>query len=180
MTSLAEQQRHGFQERLARISAGGPNTIRQIHVGPSEEVRARPSKKRATTKKAKPAKPFRNGSVAGDVLLAPIAIGFGAFAVFVGRAAAFQLFSDDAPYAFQFAGMPSTMFMDVVIAGILLTLFGLCFHLTYGLRRAFLLAGFVAMMVGESVLLQKYPTVFQVFYSDAYVSSTLANPPTIL
>ena len=120
------------------------------------------------------------GSTGGDILLAPIAIMFGAFAVFSGRVAAFQLFSADAPYAFQFAGMPSTMFMDFMIAALLATAFALSFQLNYGLRRAFLMTGFVAMMVGEPVLLQKFPQVFTVFYSETYVANTLANPPTLL
>lgn len=181
MTSLAEQQRQGFQDRLRRIQDGGPNTIRQVHIGPSEEIRAKDARARTQAKlsQVKPKK-LRTGSSSGDILMAPIAIAFGAFAVFIGRAAAFQFFSADGAYAFQFAGMPSTMFMDFVIAAVLATLFAKCFQLNYGLRRAFLMTGFVAMMVGESFLLHKYPQVFTTFYSDTYVLDTLATTPTLL
>lgn len=151
-----------------------------LHVGPRDEVRA--SEAKAVEKaqaKARKAR-TRRGSPLATLLLLPVALALGALAVFVGRVAAYRLFSDDGIYPVVLGGVPAEMFADIAIASVLAMLLAWTFHLTWGMRRVALVAGFVAMMVGEVNLMQSYPDLFAAFFSDTYVAGMLADPPATL
>lgn len=179
MPTQAEDHRQTFEARLARIKQGGPNTIGQIHVGPPAEVRARDAKAAAAAPKAGSRK--RRGSSPLRTLIAlPVAAALGALAMFAGRVAAFRFFSDEGLYSVSVAGVPAEMFADILIATVLAILLAWTFHMTYGMRRAALVAGFVAMMVGEIDLMKTYPDLFETVFSETYVAGALANPPATL
>jgi hypothetical protein len=175
----SELHRKTFEDRLARIREGGPNCMGHLHAGPSDEVRARDAKTKVKMTPARPAK-RRRGSPVATLLLLPVAAVLGALSMFVGRVTAFRFFSDEAPYSFALAGVPASMFADVLIASVLAMLLAWSFKLTWGMRRVALVAGFVAMMVGEFDLMQTYPDLFETVFSETYVAATLANPPASL
>jgi hypothetical protein len=178
MASMSELHRQSFEDRLARIRQGGPNTIGEVHIGPREEVRARDAK--AAVKVLQSRKKKRRGSIVSTLLVLPVAAALGAFSIFAGRVAAFQLFSEEGLYSVALAGVPATMFADILIASVLAMVLAWTFHMTYGLRRVAIIGGFVAMMTGEFMLIQEYPEVFSAFFSDTYVTAVLANPPATL
>lgn len=180
MATMAEQHRQTFEDRLARIKAGGPNCMGTIHYGPGEEIRAADARKAQAAKTQTRATRKRRGSPGATMLLIPVALLAGALSVFTGRVAAYRLFSEDGPYAMELAGVSAIMFADVLIAAALAAIFAWAFRLTWGMRRVALIAGFVAMMVGEFELMQIYPDVFETFFSDTYVAGALANPPATL
>ncbi len=181
MDSLAERQRQGFQDRLVRITEGGENCMGHVHVGPREEIRARDAKaaKKALSKRAR--KSRRRGSPVATFVLLPVALAVGAGSMLVGRVAAYRFFTDDGPYAATtLAGMDASLVADVGIAAVLAIVLAWALHLGFGMRRLAVLAGFVAMMTGEAELMKQFPDVFTAFYSESYVASVLANPPTFL
>ena len=181
MATMAEQHRQTFEDRLARIKSGGPNCMGTIHYGPREEVRAADAgKAQAAQKQARVKQRTRRGSPVATMFLIPVARLAGALSVFTGRVASYRLFSEDGPYAVELAGVSATMFADILIAAVLAAIFAWAFRLTWGLRRVALIAGFVAMMVGEFELMQTYPDVVVTFFSDTYVAGALANPPATL
>jgi len=151
----------------------------QLHAGPSGEVRARDAKAQVRMKPARGRK-RRRGSVIATLLLIPVALVLGALSMFVGRVAAFRFFSEEAPYSFALAGVPASMFADILIASVLAMILAWSFQMTWGMRRAALVAGFVAMMVGEFDLMQTYPDLFETVFSETYVAATLADPPASL
>jgi hypothetical protein len=180
MATMAEQHRQTFEDRLARIKSGGPNCMGTIHYGPRDEVRAADAKAaaKAEAKVRKTAK--RRGSPLATMLLIPVAAIAGGLSVFTGRVAAYRLFSEDGPYALELAGVSATMFADILIAAVLAAIFAWAFRLTWGVRRVALIAGFVAMMVGEFELMQTYPDLFETVFSETYVAGALADPPASL
>jgi hypothetical protein len=180
MSGLALAQKQNFQDRLSRITEGGDNCMGQVHVGPREEVRARDSKaaKKQLGKRARKAK--RRGSPVATFFLLPVAVAVGAASLFVGRVASYTYFTADAPYSFSLAGVDASMFADVGIAAVLAMVLSWALRLTFGLRRLAVLAGFVAMMTGEAVLMQHFPDIFTNFYPESYVAGVIANPPTFL
>lgn len=180
MASLAEKHRKSFEDRLSRIQHGGPNCIGEVHVGPREEVRARDADKARKSVAKAAARARRRGSPLVTLLLLPIAAALGAVSVFAGRVASFQFFQDGGDYAFALAGVPSAMFADLMIAGVLAFLLAWSFRLTWGLRRLAVLGGFVAMMTGEFFVVERFPDVFAAFFSETYVAGILSAPPTFL
>lgn len=179
MASPSELHRQTFEERLARIRQGGPNCMGHLHAGPRTEVRARDAKAEVKVKPARAPK-LRRGSPVATLFLLPVAVVLGALSMFVGRAAAFRFFSEEGPYSFALAGVPASMFADILIATVLAIILAWSFQMTWGLRRAALVAGFVAMMVGEFDLMQTYPDLFETVFSETYVAGALADPPATL
>lgn len=179
MAAASETHRQTFEDRLARIKQGGPNCMGHLHAGPSTEVRARDAQPAARIQPARAPK-RRRGSPVVTLFLLPVAALLGALSMFVGRATAFHFFSDEGPYAFTLAGVPASMFADILIATVLAMILAWSFQMTWGLRRAALVAGFVAMMVGEFDLMQTYPDLFETVFSETYVAGALADPPATL
>jgi hypothetical protein len=176
---MAEQHRQTFEDRLARIREGGPNCMGTVHAGPRAEVRAKDRKASATVQV--PVKTRKRGSSPFATLAAlPVALLLGALSVFVGRVAAYRFFSEDGLYTVAVAGVPAEMFADVAIASVVAMILAWTFHYTWGMRRAALVAGFVAMMVWEVNLMQVYPALFETAFSETYVAGMLANPPATL
>jgi hypothetical protein len=176
---MAEQHRQTFEDRLARIREGGPNCMGTVHAGPRAEVRAKDRKASATVQV--PVKTRKRGSSPFATLAAlPVALLLGALSVFVGRVAAYRFFSEDGLYTVAVAGVPAEMFADVAIATVVAMILAWTFHYTWGMRRAALVAGFVAMMVWEVNLMQVYPALFETAFSETYVAGMLANPPATL
>jgi hypothetical protein len=176
---MAEQHRQTFEDRLARIREGGPNCMGTVHAGPRAEVRAKDRKASATVQV--PVKSRKRGSSPFATLAAlPVALLLGALSVFVGRVAAYRFFSEDGLYTVAVAGVPAEMFADVAIATVVAMILAWTFHYTWGMRRAALVAGFVAMMVWEVNLMQVYPALFETAFSETYVAGMLANPPATL
>ncbi len=180
MATMAELHRKGFEERLARIQQGGPNCIGHVHVGPREEVRARDAEKAKKAIVAKARKAQRRGSPVATVLLLPIALGIGAVSMFAGRVASYQFFTDGAPYAFSLGGVGSAMFADVAVAAVLAIVLAWAFHLTFGMRRLAVLAGFVLMMTAEGQVVERFPDIYETFFSETYVTAVLADVRTRL
>jgi hypothetical protein len=179
MGTMAEQHRQTFEDRLARIREGGPNCMGTVHAGPRAEVRAKDRKASATVQV--PVKTRKRGSSPFATLAAlPVALLLGALSVFVGRVAAYRFFSEDGLYTVAVAGVPAEMFADVAIATVVAMILAWTFHYTWGMRRAALVAGFVAMMVWEVNLMQVYPALFETAFSETYVAGMLANPPATL
>ena len=180
MGGMSEQHRATFEARLARIKQGGPNCMGTVHVGPRPEVREkdRKSAEKAIRAAAKPK--GRRSSVVSTLAAIPVALTLGALSVFVGRVAAYRFFSEDGLYTVAVAGVPAEMFADILIATVVAMILAWTFSYTSGMRRAALVAGFVAMMVWEVNLMQVYPALFETAFSKTYVAGMLADPPATL
>ncbi|MEL7345153.1 MAG: hypothetical protein AAFN59_09885 [Pseudomonadota bacterium] len=179
----------GFNERLGRISAGGPNTMGKMLVGPGEEVRAKDARQAAKVMKRKAARKkraIRTGDGAGDVIAFPFALMLGAATVIAGRTASWQLFTPGGPMADQItlpeavAALPLPLFADLAIAGVLALMLAWAFRFTTGLKRLGVVLGFGAMISGEIFLVQMFPDIFSNFYAADYVASAAtASLPTL-
>ena len=179
MATTAEVQRQSFEDRVSRIKQGGPNTLGTTIVGPREEVRAKDAKKQQKAVRKQITKmrrrETRKGSPVATAFLIPIGLMVGAVSIFAGRVATFRFFTTDAPYAFNLAGFSSSLFVDFAIAGCLAMLLAWAFRLNFGMRRLAVLAGFAGMMAGEVLLMEQYPDVFAMFFSESYVAATLGD-----
>ena len=178
--SIASAQRSGFDERLGRINAGGPNTMGKMLVGPGEEVRAKDAKKAAKQMKkraAKKARAVRTGDTAGDIMAFPFALLIGALCVVAGRVASWQFLTPGGPMADQItlpeqvASLPLPLFADLAIAAVLALMLAWAFKWTSGLKRLGVILGFGAMISGEVFLVQMFPDIFANFYAADYVAS---------
>lgn len=176
MGSMAQAQRNGFDDRIARIRTGAsPNVMGRIEVGPREEVRAHEGKKkRGRTARMRAAR--QGESLLSVLFILPLAFLIGALAFFSGRVAAFHLFSGQGLYFIDLPVWRVDLWGDIALAATLALLLGWTLRLGHGLRRTALLLGFAGMMSGELLLMQTFPDVFERFYTPSYVTATVAEP----
>lgn len=171
------QQKKQFGERLTRISRGGENTSRHIHVGPVDEVvgaaGARAQRPTRAERRRLRAEPVSFGLILGLLVRVPFAVAVGALCVVIGRVVETRFVTPDV-FADYTKAMPFVtpygIYVDLLLAGLLASLLGP----RLGLRKHRLgraqFAGFAAMLLFEGAAVAHYPEVFDNIYSADYVA----------
>lgn len=169
MGSMADRQISGFSQRLQRINAGGPNTTGTIYMGSMDSDGIAID---ARTRKA------RNTSRAGSLVLLIFALLAGAASMFAGRIGTFQLLQhpDLVPAGY---GPWIPLVADIAIAATLMLLLAFVFRLGHGMRRVFLMLGFLSVMMGESLIIQQAPDLFVPVFSESYVTAAMSETAPI-
>lgn len=171
--SMADQQRKGFDDRILRIAQGGPNTTGTIYLGATEADGAKipPKKRRAR----------RGGSPALAVLTWPLALAIGALCMLAGRVALYQFQARP-----EFLEMVPPQHLDLLmltadvgVAFVLALTFAWAFRLGGGMRRVFLAAGFIGVMMGEGLIIERAPDLFVPLFSESYVSAAVSGTSPI-
>ena len=171
MVALAETQRQTFESRLDRIRQGGPNTMGTIYAGPTDAT-APPANSRRKTGK---------WSLASALLALlvewPFAILIGAVAMLAGRVAAFQLTLRPDLLPPDYADL-ILLVADVSIAAVLMIALGWAFRMQ-GVKLAFFCAGFLAVMMGEALIIRQAPDAFVPLFSENYVAQQMSSAAPI-
>ena len=185
MSGMDEAQRQSFQKRIQRISAGGSNTMRPNQVATLAGAQGRSGTRRNATKAQKAAlrklqgkrkRKTQDGRIAGAI--AALMVGGASF--LVGRAAAHRLTEKGGVFTQDLAGVPVALFGDLAIAAVLAFVLSQVFGFSTRLSRGAVVAGFAAMMAGESYLMRAYPDLFTALFSESYVTSAVAAPIALL
>ncbi|MEL6643604.1 MAG: hypothetical protein AAFQ79_06690 [Pseudomonadota bacterium] len=161
--TMADGQRDIFTERLKRIEKGGGNTAGRMMVGPTDHS--------ATKGKAREAS--QTGAV-GNAFMIVFAACIGFLCMLTGRVAAFHL-TTASPEPIITSGSMA-LFADFGIAAVLMLVLAWSFRLGSGMRRIALVAGFLAVMVGEGLIIAQAPLVFEALFSPDYVAAMMAAP----
>ncbi len=167
MTRMAELQRRDFVDRIHRIQKGGPNTQGTIYAGPAEAggvQYTQPSKNR---------KP--RGSFLKELILLPFAVVVGAVSMLAGRAGSYHIQAQPEMVPAQYAELFAVS-ADWVIAAVLATILAWSFRMGHGLRCVALVAGFLAVMLGETMLVERAPDAFAAVFSPEYVADMQTMP----
>ena len=170
MAALADVQRRGFDARLKRIQRGGPNTAGTIYMGSadSDGKVIQPKRKRQ-----------RLGTGAlRSLMMWPSALFLGAGAMLGGRAAAFHLTTQPDLVPPEYATLV-VLFADIGVAATLLLLIAWGLGMGRGLRKLFLISGFVGMMVAEGLVIEQAPELFVPLFSENYVAAAISGTAPI-
>lgn len=158
-------QKQQFQERLKRISSGGPNTASQIYAG--SLVGAKPGKKIRRRKDKSTAS--RRGASLPVSLLSGLFIG--ALAVLLVRYGRFQLTGG----ALGGADADITMMADIVLAITLAILLRVVFRFRSTVHGFGKILGVVAMVLLMQNLVFAAPGLFERTFSVAWVDEVMAT-----
>ena len=171
MVALAETQRQTFESRLDRIRQGGPNTMATIYAGPSDAT-APPANARR-----KPSQRSTASILLALVLEWPFAFLIGVVAMFAGRVAAFQLTLR--PEILPPASADLILLLaDVSVAALLMIALGWAFRMR-GVKLALLCTGFLAVMMGEALIIRQAPDAFVPLFSENYVAQQMSSAAPI-
>lgn len=170
--NIGQVQRDGFEERLMRIQKGGANTMGEIQIGPRDD-NERSSKPSNTVRvKRKKAKNVNLGEGSNAVLV-PTALIIGALSMFVGKAAAYHLFSEGGLATMEIpvpAVEPYLPYAPFVFAGFLALMFSWTFGFSNIMRKLAVVAGLAGVFWFEGDLIERFPGIYTNFYSEAYVA----------
>ncbi len=177
--ATAQATHQTFEDRLKRINKGAPNTMGDLHIGPRDEATARDGKATNTVRLKSSKKKIKIGE-GSNVVLVPLAIIIGALSVFAGQAAAFHFFQDGGlmPITLPDAAAmlePYLIHAHLVMGGVLALLFTWTFGFNGMVRKLAVAVGFGAMLFGQVQVMERFPSVYANFFSEAYVAQALAN-----
>ena len=175
--ATAQATHSTFEDRLKRINKGAANTMGEVHIGPRDEEKARAGKATNTVRLNVKKKKVKVGE-GSNLVLVPVAIMIGALSVFAGQAAGFHLFQDGGlmpvsiPEALA-AIEPYLIQAHLVIGGILALIFTWTFGFNGVFRKLAVAVGFGAMLFGQVQVMERFPTIYANFFSEAYVAAVL-------
>ena len=173
--ALSNAQKGGFEDRLARIKQGGPNTVGEVHVGPAnvEEVRSGKNKSKVKIKKKRKS----GAGTTGTAIYVVFGLMFGAIAMFAGKAAEFHMLAPGGlvPLEFPEVVAPALPYAQFIVASLLGLMLAWTFRLTTKVRFIAVIAGAYALFHFHSDLVGQYPAVHANFFTEAYVAETLAS-----
>jgi hypothetical protein len=167
MSSLVEQQRNHFTDRIKRIEAGGPNTSATVYAGIDEQLHRK--KKRRNRR-------VNGGSLLFGLLMMPFAFAMGAGLMLVGRAGAYAALSEPeliAPESVRLFALTADIGIAAGLALVLVPLFSI----GHGARLVAFMLGFTGVMVAESYVISKAPGPFASVFSEEYVDTAIATAP---
>ncbi|MDU8945599.1 hypothetical protein [Ovoidimarina sediminis] len=163
MAVMAEGQKQSFQDRIGRIEKGGANTMGTIYMGAVE----------ADGKTIQPKRRKRKGGgLIVGLLMLPLAIVFGGIAMLGGRIGLFQLAAQPDLIAEEYAETIMA-WGDLGIGLVLMFVFAVALKMGKGIRKYGLAAGFIAVMLGEPLLIQQAPELFVPAFSEEYVAEMM-------
>ena len=177
--ATAKATHQTFEDRLNRINKGAPNTMGDVHIGPTDEASARKGKASNTVRMKAKKKKVKVGE-GSNVILVPLAIMIGGLSVFAGQAAAFHFFQDGGlmPLTLPEAAAavePYLIHAHLVMGGILALIFTWTFGFNGMLRKLAVAAGFGGMLFGQVQMIERFPTIYANFFSEAYVAAALSH-----
>lgn len=155
--TLQQHHKQMFQERIQRVSAGGPNTMAQVYIGRAGSATQPPAKR----------------SLMSELQVLPMAALTGAIALFLGQLIAFHLFSADAAIAKNLMVPGGVVVANILIGIALALILGKVFRIDKGIRFLALAGGFVAMIWLNTDLIAAYPDIFAIVFSETYVIDIL-------
>lgn len=176
---MAQAQRQSFEDRLARISQGAPNTMGDVHVGPVDEEAARGNRRRSANVvrvKPKKAKEAKTTSGAASILLIPVAALIGAISMIAGQAAAFHFFQDGGEFPLTLPEAasviePYLIYANFAIAAVLALIFSWAFGFSGFLGKLAVIGGAAAFFYYQPEIIERFPDVFTAFFSEGYVAA---------
>lgn len=162
MTML--QADRSFQERIARISSGkqfeAENVIGVKTLESYKKIRRRAERAGATTLV----------SQLREVMVMPVALGFGLLAVLLARATWFHLDAKDVlPASLAEFGMRG----ETGLAFLALAFFMIAFRLGRKMRIAGVTSGFTLMAFGEGAFAQSLPGLWAAIFSPEYTMKVI-------
>lgn len=161
--TLQEQHKRVFQDRIQRVAAGGANTMAQVYIGRAGSVAA----------------PNAKFNLMSELQVLPLAALTGAFALFLGKLAAFHLLSTQGAFAINLS-VPGGILAASILIGILFALIlGKVFRVDKGIRFLSLVGGFIAMYWFHANLVAAYPEIFAMVFSEDHVIEILGLAETI-
>ena len=172
----AQAQKTSFEERLARINSGGPNTMGEVHVGPVDEAVVYGKKSRSdNVVRVKGRKKKKDVDIGGRgaILMLPVAALIGAISMFAGEVAAFHLFTEGGMFPVSLPEQiamvePYIRFAAFAFAAILALIFAWTFQFKGLTGKIAVIAGAFAFLWYQPSLLAAYPDVFAAFFSEDY------------
>ena len=164
MAVMAEGQKQSFHDRIGRIQNGGPNTMGTIYMGAVESDGQTIQPKRRKRK--------ANRFLLALVLL-PLAILLGGIAMLGGRIALFHIAAQPDLISEDYAELVLT-WGDLGIGLVLMFVFAVALKMGKGIRKYGLALGFIAVMLGEPVLIKEAPDLFVPVFSESYVADVMA------
>jgi len=173
--ATAQATHQTFEDRLKRINKGAANTMGEVHIGPRDEKTPRNGKATNTVRLKAKTKKVKIGEGSNWVLV-PLAMVIGALSVFAGQAAAFHFFQDGGlmpvslPEAIAMVE-PYMIYAHLVIGGLLALIFTWTFGFNGMFRKLAVAAGFGAMLFGQVQVMERFPTIYANFFSEAYVAA---------
>jgi hypothetical protein len=174
---MAQAQRTSFEERLARINSGGPNTMGEVHVGPVDEAMVYGKKSRndnvVRVKPKKNKKAAKATGGLGSILLLPLAALIGAISMFAGEVGAFHMFTDGGMFPVSLPDAvamlnPYVQYASFALAALLALIFTWTFQFRGLIGKVAVIAGAFAFLWYQPMLVDMYPDVFAAFFSDGY------------
>jgi hypothetical protein len=171
MMSGTDAQQRGFKDRLTRISKGGPNTTRHVHIGPSAEaVGGRKNKTRDRMIRVE-----RKRTFFGEIFVVPFALLAGLVAILAARVLTFHYLGKIEVLDTTIGGIHGQTIAAGVIALVLLMAFRSVLNFKGGARGKAILVGFLAMALFEDVAVVRAPDLFSLLYSQPYVADVVAT-----
>ncbi len=155
--TLQQDHKQVFQDRIRRVSAGGPNTMAQVYVGRAGST----------------APPPANRHLMSEMKVLPMAALTGAIAMFLGQLTAFHLFSADGAIAINLIAPDGILVAKILIGIALALILGKMFRIDKGIRFLALVGGFIAMIWFDADLIAAYPDIFAIIFSETYVIDIL-------
>lgn len=158
MAGLSDEQHKMFEARLKRISKGGPNTAGHIVVGPAE-VDKKPKRQRRVRRPGDFVS--RLSAAMGHVLVAPLSLALGGFAMMAGVVGAHQVDRMELPEFFQAGVIDRLMdYQEFLFAGLVVLILGGLLRLNRGPRKLAVLTGVVGVFILQDQIIATYPDVF--------------------
>lgn len=172
----ARTQKTSFEDRLARINSGGPNTMGEVHVGPvdDEVVYGKKSRNQNVVRvnpKKKKGKNAKGGT--GSILLLPVAAAIGGISMFAGEVGAFHMFTEGGMFPVSIPEQvamvePYIQYAAFALAALLAMIFSWAFQFKGLVGKIAVIAGAAAFLWYQPMLLDMYPEVFTAFFDDSY------------
>lgn len=176
--SMANAQKRQFQDRIGRISKGGPNTLGQLYCGVSEEAKSKPQKSRGKRKvRFKGAQRSRFGRLMRETIMLPMSLMLGGAVVVMSRVGIYRFLPEGGEFTLKLGAAGEFLngtFGLIVVASVLLLLFGAIFRTLKGMRAAATCVGFAVLLAGEGAMVERYPDVWATLYSPEYVTDYAA------
>ena len=168
MASLSGEQQKMFEARLKRISKGGPNTSGHIIVGPAD-TREKPRRQRRVRRDGDFLS--RLGGAMGHLALVPLSFALGGAAMLAGTVGEHHAARIGLPETTQagFLGL-AALHTDILIAGLVVLVFGWALRLTRGPRKLAVVAGLAAGFLLQDTIIAAHPDVFAVLMPDSAFS----------
>lgn len=166
------EQQASFKNRVKRINATAGGVRGASIVGSLEDI--------AVTLKEERPNPVRTLFPMAEVYMLPFALIVGAACWLVARVILFQLTQIEGYFPTEADLIFATLVGDIAIAASVAIILRTVLNLKIGLRGWAQLAGFCGAIIYEGELIARFPSLFEVVYSDVYVAEIVSGLNAVL